>query len=180
MKKIILHACCAPCASYPIKLLLEDNYTPAVFFYNPNIYPLEEYEIRKNELKNYCKKLKIDFYEGKYEPEKYLECVKGYEKEPEKGIRCSLCFYLRLKETALFAKSKDISCFTTTLTVSPHKNSSQIFEQGKIVSSETGIEFIEYNFKKNDGFKISRTIAKENNMYAQKYCGCQFSIRDIN
>ena len=178
MKKILLHACCAPCASYPIKLLIEDNYRPVVFFYNPNIYPFEEYKIRRDELKKYCEKLSIDFFEGKYEPEKFLEYIKGYEKEPEKGARCSICFNLRLNEAAKFAKENNIPCFTTTLTVSPHKNSLQIFEQGDIISKETGVEFIKYNFKKNDGFKISRAIAKENNMYAQKYCGCMFSIRD--
>ena len=90
---------------------------------------------------------------------------------------CSICFNLRLLKTAEFAKKQGINCFTTTLTVSPHKNSNQIFEVGKNVQTQTGVEFIEYNFKKNDGFKISRQIARENNMYAQSYCGCEFSIR---
>lgn len=177
MKKIILHACCAPCASYPINLLIKDNYEPVVFFYNPNIFPLKEYEIRKNELEEYCRKLKLDFFEGEYDIKKFYEEVKGFELEPEKGKRCSICFNLRLLKTAEFAKKQGINCFTTTLTVSPHKNSNQIFEVGKNVQTQTGVEFIEYNFKKNDGFKISRQIARENNMYAQSYCGCEFSIR---
>lgn len=177
MKKILLHACCAPCASYPINLLIEDNFRPVVFFYNPNIYPFDEYKIRRDELENYCKKLSIDFFEEEWNHKEFLDFVAGFENEPEKGKRCSLCFYLRLYKAAMFAKNNDISCFTTTLTVSPHKNSIQIFEQGKIVADKTGVEFVEYNFKKHDGFKISRQIAKENNMYAQKYCGCEFSVR---
>ena len=179
MKKIILHACCAPCASYPIKLLIKDNYKPVVFFYNPNIFPVEEYNIRKNELKNYCSKLEIDFIEGEYSKELFYKKIKGFEKEPEKGSRCSICFNLRLFEAAKKAKELNIDCFTTTLSVSPHKNSAQIFEEGRKIQQETGINFLEYDFKKHDGFKISRQIAKENNMYAQTYCGCEFSIRKI-
>jgi len=176
MKKILLHACCAPCASYPIIKLKEDGYECVVFYYNPNIYPVEEYEIRRNELEKYCKKLDIEFYEEKYNEDDFLEAVKGFESEPEKGNRCSICFNLRLKKTAEFAKKLDIDCFTTTLSISPHKNSKQIFKEGNVISKETGVNFMEYNFKKQDGFKISRQIANENNMYAQTYCGCRFSL----
>ena len=175
MKKILLHACCAPCASYPIIKLKEEGYRCVVFFYNPNIYPLDEYKIRCDELKNYCKKLEIEFFEQNYNENEFLDAIKGLESEPEKGKRCSLCFYLRLRKSAEFARSQNIDCFTTTLTVSPHKDSNQIFEQGRIVEAETGIKFIEYNFKKQDGFKISRQIARVNNMYLQTYCGCRFS-----
>ena len=177
MKKIILHACCAPCASYPIQKLAEDGYEAVVFFYNPNIFPFEEYRIRKNELEKYCKKLGVEFFEGEYEPEVFHQKIKGYEKEPEKGKRCSFCFNLRLKKTAEFAKSKNINFYTTTLSVSPHKNFNQILEEANLIKKEIDVEFIEYNFKKQDGFKISRAIAKENNMYAQKYCGCEYSMR---
>ncbi len=177
MKKIILHACCAPCASYPIKKLIEDNYRLVVFFYNPNIYPKEEYLIRKNELENYCKKINIDFFEGAWEPEVYFEKVKGMELLGEKSLRCSACFNLRLEETAKFAIKNNIDSFTTTLSVSPHKNSEQIFKEGRLIAQKYGINFLEYNFKKSDGFKISRQIARENNMYSQIYCGCKFSIR---
>ena len=180
MKKIILHACCAPCASYPIELLIKDNYKPVVFFYNPNIFPLSEYEIRRDELKKYCAKIGTDFFEDRYDIKEFYELTKDLKNEPEKGKRCSVCFYLRLKKTAEFAKKMNVNYFTTTLTISPHKNSFQVFEQGRIVSFETGVDFIEYNFKKQDGFKISRQIAKDNNMYAQKYCGCLYSMRKIN
>ena len=180
MKKIILHACCAPCASYPIKFLIENNCEPVVFFYNPNIYPKEEHDIRLNELKKYCKMLNVKFFEGEYEPKEFYSTIKGLENEPEKGKRCEKCFRLRLLKTALFAKENNIDCFTTTLTVSPHKNSMQIFKIGEEIQAETGLEFVKYDFKKKDGFKISRQIAKENGMYAQKYCGCKYSIKNIS
>ena len=176
MKKIMLHACCAPCASYPIKKLNEDGYEPVVFFYNPNIFPSKEYEIRRVELENYCKKNNIEYFEEKYDIKDFYNAIKGYEKEPEKGKRCSICFNLRLDKTAQVAKALNIQYFTTTLSVSPHKNSSQIFQEGQIVAEKYDIAFLEYNFKKQDGFKISRAIARENNMYAQSYCGCEFSI----
>lgn len=177
MKKIILHACCAPCASYPIERLIQDGFEPVVFFYNPNIFPLKEYEIRRDELKNYSKKLSIDFFEQNYNPKEFYEATKGLELEPEKGKRCSVCFNLRLLKTAQFALLKGVDCFTTTLSVSPHKNSNQIFFEARAVEKQTGVKFLEYNFKKQDGFKISRKIARENNMYTQTYCGCEFSIR---
>ncbi len=177
MKKIILHACCAPCASYPIEKLKQDGYELVVFFCNPNIYPFEEYEIRRKELKNYCKIKNIEYFEDGWDSELFFKYVKGYENEPEKGSRCTKCFYLRLEKTAIFAKENNIEDFTTTLTVSPHKNSNQIFEVGNEIAKKYDLNFIEYNFKKQNGFKISRQIAKENNMYAQNYCGCKFSIR---
>ncbi len=177
MKKIILHACCAPCASYPIEKLIKDGFEPVVFFYNPNIFPFSEYEIRKNELENYCKKIKVDFFCDDYDIKEFYAKIQGFEKEPEKGKRCAICFNLRLLKTAQFALLKNINFFTTTLSVSPHKNSDQIFEEGRKIQKQTGVQFIEYNFKKQDGFKISRRIARENNMYAQTYCGCEFSLK---
>ena len=177
MKKIILHACCAPCAAYPINKLQQDGFEPVVFFYNPNIYPLSEHKTRRNELKDYCKKLNIEYFETIYEPKIYYDFIKGCENEPEKGKRCDLCFHLRLQKTACFAKQNNIKFFTTTLSVSPHKNSKTIFTIAKKIASEFNLDFLEYDFKKQNGFKISRSIAKENNMYMQNYCGCEFSIR---
>ena len=115
MEKIILHACCAPCASYPIKKLIEDNFEPVVFFYNPNIFPLKEYQIRRDELKEYCKKEQIEFFEEAYEIKAFYEASKGLEKEREKGKRCEKCFYLRLKKTAEFAKKNNTTCLLCAL-----------------------------------------------------------------
>ena len=106
MKKIVLHACCAPCASYPIKKLIEDGYELVVFFYNPNIFPYKEYEIRRNELKKYCIDNHIEYFEDNYEIKKFYEKIKGFEKEPEKGKRCEICF--DLGETSTFSKTKPI------------------------------------------------------------------------
>ena len=160
MEKILLHACCAPCASYPLLKLKEDNKKAVVFFYNPNIYPLEEYNIRRIELEKYCKKLGVEYLEGDYDTENYYSAVNGLEKEPEKGLRCDKCFYLRLLKTAQKARELNINSFTTTLSVSPHKNSKKIFEIGDMIAQQTGVEFLKYDFKKQDGFKISRQIAK--------------------
>jgi len=177
MNKIILHACCAPCASYPIKKLIADGYEPVVFFYNPNIFPFREYQTRKFELKKYCQQNNIEYFEEQYNIKEFYTSIKGYEHEPEKGKRCEICFNLRLLKAANFAKKNNIKYFTTTLTVSPHKKSEDIFKIGKQIEKTTDVIFLEYNFKKENGYKISREIAKENNMYSQNYCGCQFSIR---
>ena len=174
-KKVLLHACCAPCASYPIIKLIEDKYEPVVFFYNPNIFPSEEYNIRRVELQKYCNQLKIKYIEGEYEIKQFYKAIAGFENEPEKGKRCSICFDLRLEKTAQVAQQMKIDFFTTTLTVSPHKNSNQVFESGTKIAQKYGISFLEYNFKKEDGFKKSREIARKNNMYAQSYCGCESS-----
>ena len=131
--KIILHACCAVCATYPIDLLKKEGYIPIVYFDNPNIYPFEEYEIRRAELVNYCKKYDIEYCQNKYENEVWDDFVKGLENEPEKGLRCQKCFYYRLKNTAQFAIEKKIKFFTTTLTISPHKKSLDIFGNMNII-----------------------------------------------
>ena len=180
MKKIVLHACCAPCASYPINKLIEDDYKPVVFFYNPNIYPVKEYEIRRNELKNYCAKLGIDFFEKDYDENEFLNATKGLENEPEKGKRCIKCFELRLEKTAKKCVELGILNFTTTLTVSPHKISKDIFKVGDRIAKKYGLEFLKYDFKKNEGFKITQKIARELGLYKQTYCGCEYSIKAKN
>ena len=124
--KILLHACCAVCMAYPIELLKE-NYNPVVFFCNPNIYPEEEYLRRRDELIKYCEQEEYPYIIDDYEPVKWYEYIKGLEKEPEKGLRCNKCFEYRLNRTAQKAKELNINIFTTTLTVSPHKVSKNIF-----------------------------------------------------
>ena len=177
--KIILHACCAVCATYPIELLKKEGYYPIIYFDNSNIYPYEEYEIRKNELVNYCKKYNIEYYQNKYDNENWENFVKGLENEPEKGLRCQKCFYYRLKNTANFAIDKKIKFFTTTLTISPHKRSLDIFKAGKKVQNEfeNKIEFLKFDFKKQNGYLISTKNAKLEGFYRQNYCGCKYSIR---
>lgn len=162
--------------AYPIELLKKEDYEPIVFFFNPNIYPIAEYERRKDELINYCKKKGYEFIIEDYEPNDWYECVKGFENEPEKGKRCDRCFAFRLEKTAQKAKELKISKFTTTLTVSPHKVSKNVFKAGNEAAQKYGLQFLEKDFKKQDGFLHTMKIAKENDFYRQQYCGCEFSI----
>jgi predicted adenine nucleotide alpha hydrolase (AANH) superfamily ATPase len=174
--KILLHSCCAPCGAYVIEQLQKD-YDVAVYFCNLNIHPEEEYERRKMEIKNYCEKNKIEFIEEKYNPAEWFLTVKGLEKEPERGRRCLVCFKMRLGKTAELAKEKGFDCFTTTLTISPHKDTNQIFVAGKEMEDMTGVKFLARDWKLDNGFKCSCDISKEQGFYRQKYCGCVYSQR---
>ncbi len=175
-EKILLHACCAVCMAYPIEYLKE-NYEPVVFFCNPNIYPEEEYLRRRNELIKYCEQKNYKYILDDYEPEKWYTYIEGLEKEPEKGLRCNKCFEYRLNKTAQKATELGINVFTTTLSVSPHKISKNIFIAGNNAANIFGINFLEFDFKKQNGFLKTMQIAKENNFYRQQYCGCEYSIR---
>lgn len=176
--KILIHACCGICFSYPLILLRESEYEPVVYFFNPNIFPYEEFERRYLELEKYCIKNNVQYIKEEYNHNEFWEISKGLENEPEKGKRCNECFYLRLKKTADKALELGINKITTTLSVSPHKISKNIFEAGKKACYQKGIEFFEFDFKKKDGFKKTTKIADENGMYRQKYCGCEFSFRE--
>lgn len=175
-EKILLHACCAVCMAYPFELLSQ-AYEPVVFFSNPNIYPEEEYLRRRDELIRYCEENNFEYIIDDYEPQKWYEYVKGLEREPEKGLRCNKCFLYRLDRTAQKAKALGVKYFTTTLTVSPHKVSKNIFEAGNIAAQNYGLNFVENDFKKQNGFLKTMEIAKKNDFYRQQYCGCEFSIR---
>ncbi len=177
MKKILLHSCCAVCMAYPAEKLISDGFEPVVYFYNPNIYPESEYQRRLNELVKYCEKIKCQYIIGEFENLKWYDSVKGLEQEPEKGKRCIKCFEFRLNRTAEAAKELGFSYFTTTLTVSPHKNSDAIFAVAKDIEQKYGLNFVYENFKKSNGFLKTMQLAKENNFYRQQYCGCEYSIR---
>ncbi|MBR2740533.1 MAG: epoxyqueuosine reductase QueH [Oscillospiraceae bacterium] len=179
-KKLLLHSCCAVCSSHVISVLAPE-YELSVFYYNPNIWPREEYEHRKSEQirllneADFCRG--VSYYDLDYDHSEYLSFVKGLEKEPENGARCSECFRLRLEKTARFAKENGFDCFCTTLTVSPHKNSSVINSIGLQVSESTGIEWLHSDFKKKDGYLHSTRLAKEYGLYRQDFCGCEFAWR---
>lgn len=182
-QKILLHSCCAPCSTAVIERLKED-FDIVIIYYNPNIYPEEEYIKRKNEEIKYIAHLNetdssisISMIDCDYESEKFYEAVKGYENEREGGVRCSICFRLRLEETARKAKELGFDLFGTTLTVSPHKNAELINAIGLGIEKEVGIKFLESNFKKNNGYKRSVELSKENNIYRQNYCGCEFALK---
>lgn len=182
-QKILLHSCCAPCSTAVIERL-KDEYEIAILYYNPNIYPEEEYVKRKNEEIRYIKKLNetdksisISMIDCDYESEKFYESVKGFENEREGGARCAICFKLRLFETAKRASEFGFDLFGTTLTVSPHKNAELINSIGLGIEKELGVKFLVSNFKKQNGYKRSVELAKENNIYRQNYCGCEFALK---
>lgn len=179
--KILLHSCCAPCSTAVIERLAPD-YKITILYYNPNIYPYEEYLKRKNEelryidIYNKSHDEKVEFIDHDYDSERYYEAVKGLEQEREGGARCSECFRLRLTETARIAKEKGFDLFGTTLTVSPHKNSETINKIGLEVQAQVGEKYLVASFKKQDGYKRSVELAKQNNLYRQNYCGCKFAL----
>ncbi len=175
-ENLLLHSCCAPCSPYVMKLLSE-KYNISIFFYNPNIHPKEEYELRVNEIKKLCAETGTDLILGDYDTDLWFQSVKGLENEPEKGKRCEICFRLRLKSCMQKAEELKIPYVTTTLTVSPLKNASTINFIGNNLALEYGIHFLAENFKKQNGFKLTCELAKEYNFYRQNYCGCIFSQR---
>ncbi len=174
-KKILIHACCGICSGYPISLLKEMGYIPVVYFCNHNLDTKEEYKRRLEAQKIVCMYHWVDLIAEDYSHDKFLEEVKGLEKEPERGKRCDVCIRLRLEEAALKAKFLGIKYFTTSLVISPHKNFAKITEIGK--SLENGIEYVAIDFKKKDGFLKTNKLSKELGIYRQNYCGCEFSIR---
>lgn len=174
MKKLLLHSCCGPCSTQVIDVLRKE-YDITVYYYNPNIDTEEEYNLRLSEQKRFCKQVGIAVLEDGHNPEDFLSRVKGLEEEKEGGARCSVCFRIRLEKTAEKAKSLGFDLFGTTLTVSPHKNAEIINAIGKAVEEKEKIEFLEGNYKKQDGYKKSIEFSKQYNLYRQNYCGCIFA-----
>lgn len=176
MQKVLLHACCATCGGYCIEKLIELDYEPILYFYNPNIFPPEEFMKRFRELEKYCAKKKLELIIDKQDATVWYDYIAGLEEEPERGKRCDRCFELRLFQTAAKAVKLGIDNFTTTLTVSPHKNSKSIISIGEEIGKKFEINFLPIDFKKQDGFLKTMQIAKRENFYRQSYCGCEFSI----
>lgn len=178
-KKLLLHSCCAPCSTSVIDKLKND-YEITVFYFNPNIYPQQEYEKRKQEQIKYLNdnfpEIKIVTFD--YAPQAFDKAVRGLEMAPEKGERCNICFLLRLTKTADYAKQNKFDIFTTTLSVSPHKNVKEIFKIGNEIAKRYEIDFIAEDFKKHDGYLKSLQMAKQYGMYRQDYCGCKYSIKN--
>jgi len=177
-KKIILHACCAICSGYPVSYLKDAGYSVIVYFYNPNIFPQEEYLKRLSAQKTLCTHYGVELIEGKYELEVFYEAAKGYESEPEKGLRCHKCFELRLRKTAELCKKLGIKDFTTSIVISPHKNFRLLSDIGKKIASEYDLNYLDIDFKKKDGFLKTNKISRELELYRQNYCGCKFSLRN--
>ncbi|MDP2750701.1 MAG: epoxyqueuosine reductase QueH [Nanoarchaeota archaeon] len=178
--KLLLHSCCAACCIYVAELLKKD-YVVSLFFANQQIWPREEYQKRKEETRRVANILDIEFIEyledKPYEEKssEWFDLVKGLEKEKEGGKRCEVCFNNNIQKTAELASKSNFDFFTTTLTVSPHKNSSQISIIGKNAEKKWNVKFLEQDFKKNNGFLMSSNKCREHNIYRQNYCGCLFS-----
>ena len=176
---LLLHSCCAPCSTQVIDFLY-DYFALSIFFYNPNIYPLDEYEKRKYNQIKLIEKLKsegkeIKYIDGDYDTDSFEQIAHGYENEKEGGQRCSRCFELRLQKTAEVANKMNFNFFSTTLTVSPHKNSQLIEKIGRKFDGKS--KFFFYDFKKKDGYKKSIEFSKKYNLYRQNYCGCRYSLQ---
>ncbi len=169
---VLLHICCAPCGSSSIERLLREKNEVTLFFSNSNIFPEEEFLKRLYNVEKLAKFYDIVLIRDIYNHENWLKRISGLEKEPETGKRCSECFKFNLEKTAQKAEEFLIKSFSTTLTVSPHKNSAQIFSIGKKFSG-----FKEYDFKKENGFSRSIELSKKLDLYRQNYCGCEFSIK---
>lgn len=177
--KLLLHSCCAPCSIYVLDQLAHD-YDLTIFFYDPNIHPRKEYLLRRDEMKNYAKKVGVYFVEGEYESKKWFDRAKGMEAEPERGKRCDMCFDMRLSKTAAKAKAEKYDMFATVLSISPHKDYQKISMIGNKLADQLGIDFLDRDWKKKDGFKIGSKMSKEEGFYRQDYCGCIYSQRDKN
>lgn len=178
---LLLHACCAPCSSHCLEYLSK-YFRITVFYYNPNISPKEEYALRIEEIKRFVQEFKseneITLIEGKYEPERFFQVVKGLEQEPEGGKRCEQCFKLRLSEAAKLAKELNADYYTTTLSISPLKNAELLNKIGKEEGDAIGITHLPSDFKKKGGYARSIELSKEYNLYRQNFCGCVYSLQE--
>ena len=178
---LLLHACCAPCSSYCLEYLSK-TFDITVLFYNPNIESEMEFNKRVDELIRFideCRTIEgVNLEILDYDNSDFYEAVKGLEDKEEGGARCFKCYELRLRKTAEYAKEHDFEYITTTLTISPHKNSDKINEIGVQVAEEYNLKYLLSDFKKNDGFKRSIELSKEYDLYRQSFCGCEFSKRD--
>ena len=175
---LLLHSCCAPCSSYVLEYLSE-YFRITVLYYNPNISPAEEYEMRVAEQKRFIAELPVkypvSFLAGEYVPERFYSAVKGLEQCPEGGDRCTVCYEMRLREAAEAAVSGGFDYFTTTLSISPLKNAEKLNTIGKALSEEYGISYLYSDFKKKNGYKRSVELSAIYRLYRQDYCGCVFS-----
>lgn len=174
---LLLHVCCAPCATHPIRQL-SSQFDLAVFFYNPNIQPETEYIQRQNEIERLLSKWGVPFIRQSYDAMEWFSRVRGHENDAEGEIRCSICFQMRLDRTAQFAMENGFTHFTTTLTLSPHKNAKEIHEIGFSVAKMHAVTFLPFDFKKKNGFQIATRISREEGLYRQNYCGCLYSLRN--
>lgn len=180
--RLLLHACCAPCSSATLERLAR-HFELTILYYNPNIYPPEEYHRREAELERFVRDAGyadqgIRVVELPYRPEEFYEAVRGLEQEPERGERCTVCYRMRLEQAARWAREHGFSWFTTTLSISPVKDPVRLNAIGCELAEQYGLRYLVSEFRKKDGYKRSLTLSTEYGLYRQTYCGCVFSKRE--
>ena len=179
--RLLLHSCCAPCAGEIMEAVAASNIDTTVYFYNPNIHPIEEYEIRKEENKRFCEKLGFSFIDVDYDKDNWFERVKGLENEPERGKRCTKCFDMRFERSALYANENNYAVYATTLGISRWKDMNQINESGtRAAERYENVTYWDFNWRKKGGSSRMIEISKREEFYQQEYCGCVYSLRDTN
>jgi len=180
-KKLLLHSCCAPCSGELMEALSASGIDFTIFFYNPNIHPRKEYEIRKNENIRFAQKMNVPFIDADYDTSNWFARVKGLEFEPERGARCSACFDMRFERTALYAHEHDFKVIVSSLGLSRWKDMGQINDSGtKAAARYEGMAYWTYNWRKKGGSARMYEISKREEFYQQEYCGCVYSLRDTN
>ncbi|MDX2347176.1 MAG: epoxyqueuosine reductase QueH [Legionella sp.] len=179
--KLLLHSCCAPCSGEVMEALLASNIDFSIFFYNPNIHPVQEYETRKLENIKFAEKHGIELIDADYDKDNWFERVKGLEWEPERGKRCTACFDMRFERTALYAHEHGFPVISTSLGISRWKDMNQINDAGiRAASRYDNMTYWTYNWRKGGGAARMYEIAKREEFYKQEYCGCVYSLRDTN
>ena len=178
---LLLHSCCAPCAGEVMEAVSASKIDTTVYFYNPNIHPIEEYELRKEENKRYCEALNFKFIDADYDKDNWFDRIKGLEDEPERGERCTKCFDMRFERSALFAHENNFSLFATTLGISRWKDLDQVNNSGlRAANRYDNLAFWDFNWRKQGGSSRMIEISKREEFYQQEYCGCVYSLRDTN
>ena len=178
--KLLLHACCAPCSSAVLERLRE-HFSITILYYNPNIYPPQEYHRREQELERFLQDAGmsgISLIELPYDPQEFYTAVKGLESEPEKGARCTVCYRLRLEQAARYAAAHGFDWYCTTLSISPMKDPIRLNDLGTELGKQYGVPFLPSEFRKKDGYKRSLQLSAEYGLYRQDYCGCVFSKKE--
>lgn len=180
-KKVLLHSCCAPCSGEVMEAMQASGIDFSIYFYNPNIHPDREYEIRKNENIRFAEKHNIEFIDADYDRDNWFERVRGLEQEPERGIRCTVCFDMRFERTALYAHENGFDTITSSLGISRWKDMDQINRSGvRAAARYPELIYWTYNWRKGGGSARMLEISKREHFYQQEYCGCVYSLRDTN
>jgi len=180
-QSLLLHSCCAPCSGEVMEAIMASNIPFTIFFYNPNIHPRKEYDLRKDENIRYAEKYDIPFIDADYDKDEWFQRAKGMEQEPERGIRCTMCFDMRFERTALYASENGFDVISSSLGISRWKNMDQINDCGvRAAGHYPGITYWTYNWRKLGGSARMIEISKREEFYQQEYCGCAYSLRDTN